>query len=32
MDDDVILLDDTFYKMNNCIEKHGNNPNGWLWF
>ena len=27
MDDDVILLDDTFYKMNNCIEKHGNDPN-----
>jgi GT2 family glycosyltransferase len=27
MDDDVILLDDTFEKMNNCIEKFSNDKN-----
>ena len=26
MDDDVILLDDTFDKMNKCIEKFNNDP------
>ncbi len=27
MDDDVILFDDAFEKMNKCIEKYGNDPN-----
>ena len=27
MDDDVILLEDTFAKMNKCIEKFGEDPN-----
>ncbi len=27
MDDDVILFDDTFEKMNKCIEKYGEDPN-----
>ena len=27
MDDDVILLNDTFKKMNECIEKHSENEN-----
>ena len=27
MDDDVVLFDDTFKKMNDCIQKYGEDKN-----